>query len=271
MRAFPPLPTVADAPPSLFDGHLWIQEWVCGGLLRVQLRESGLLRFGDTERVFDGDVPRGYRHAVRHVRERFDRDALRGALDDVEAAVFYGVATRQQPLDYDWASLPPFLGFDAFDAGGDAFLPPDAVAALYERLGLTALPAIQKELRGADFDPDDYATPASAWRDGPAAGVLVRNKTGDRAVLHADGLDAPEPVAFDADPSALAERFVTEERVDRARDAADPADVDAVVDRVLELLAREEYARLYADDAPVDVAAFESAAAARARALLTTA
>ncbi|MCG1003290.1 MULTISPECIES: RNA ligase family protein [Halobacterium] len=275
MRAFPSLPTVADAPASLLDGHLWIQEWVCGGPLRVQLRDSGLLRFGDADRVFDhDDVPPGYRHAVRHVRERFDRDALRAALDDVESAVFYGVATRQQPIDYDWEALPGFLGFDVYHAGDDRFLPPDSVEVLYDRLGLTPLPAVAKELRGADFDPHDYALPESSWYDGPAAGVLVRNKTGDRAVRHADSLERPEPVAFDADPEDLAERFVTDARVERARKAAagDPAaGVDEVVDRVLELLAREEYARLYGDDAPVDVAAFEAAAADRARRLLDAA
>ncbi|MGB9965527.1 hypothetical protein [Halobacterium hubeiense] len=272
MRSFPPLPDAAEAPPSLSDGHLWVQEWVCGGPLRVQLRESGLLRFGDADRVFDGDVPPGYRHAVRHIRERFDRDALRGALDNVESAVFYGTATRQQPLDYDWPTLPGFLGFDVYHAADDKSLPPDAVEALFDRLGLTPLPAVEKELRGADVNLEEYAVPGSAWRDGPAAGVLVRNKTGDRAVRRADALDAPEAVAYDADPADLASRFVTEARVERAREAAgNTGGVDDVVERVLEFLAREEYARLYADDAPVDVDAFESAAADRARRLLDAA
>lgn len=272
MRAFPPLPTVADAPPSLLDGHLWIQEWVCGGPLRVQLRESGLLRFGDADRIFDhDDVPRGYRHAVRHVRERFDRDALRAALEDVESAVFYGTATRQQPLDYDWAAIPGFLGFDVYHAGEDRFLPPDAVETLYDRLGLTPLPAVTKEVRGADFNPDDYAVPESLWRDGPAAGVLVRNKTGDHALLHAESTEPPESVAFDADPADLATQFVTAARVNRAREAATSGGIDETVERVLDLLAREEYARLYSDDAPVDVDAFEAAAGDRTRRLLRNA
>ncbi|NIB99596.1 RNA ligase family protein [Halobacterium sp. R2-5] len=271
MREFPPLPAVSDAAPSLLDGHLWLQEWVNGGLLRVQLRDSGLLRFGDGERVFVADdVPPGYRYAVRCVRERFDRDPLRAALDDVESAVFYGVATRQDPLDYDWSELPGFLGFDVYHAEDDSFLPPDAVEQLYERLGLAPLPAVAKEVRGVDFDPAAYDIPDSAYRDGSAAGVLVRNKTGDRAVLRADSLDSPDPVAFDTDPTDLAERLVTEARVERASDAAagDPPAIDEVVDRVLELLAREEYARVFADDAGVDVEAFQAAAADRTRRLL---
>ncbi|MFB6268980.1 MAG: hypothetical protein ABEH83_03490, partial [Halobacterium sp.] len=201
MRAFPPLPDVAEAPPSLLDGHLWLQEYVAGGALRFQLRESGLLVFGDADREFENvDPPLGYREAVRHVRERFDRDALRAALDDVEAATFYGVATRNEGETYDWDALPPFLGFDVHDATDDRFLPPDAVEQLYERLGLAPLNAVVKERRGADFDPSDYEVPESAWRDGPAAGVLVRNKTGDRAKLLADG----ESSAVDPETDAAA-------------------------------------------------------------------
>lgn len=266
MRAFPPVPDVADAPASLLDGHLWLQEYVQGGGLRFHLRESGLLVFGDEDRVFEGDdVPLGYRHAVRHVREQFDRDVLRGALDDVDAAVFYGVATRNEGLDYDWRALPPFLGFDVYDARDDAFLPPDDVERLFDRLGLDPLNAVRKELRGTDFHPGRYDLPESAWRDGQAAGVFVRNKTGDRArLLAADaGLSEVEP--FDGDVADLAAELVTDERVDRARESVTTGGVDAVTDRVLELLVREEYARVLGDDAAVDVDALRSAVGEQTR------
>lgn len=265
MRAFPPVTDVADAPASLLDGHLWLQEWVEGGLLRVQLRESGLLVFGDDERVFGDEAPLGYRSAVRHVRECFDRDGLRAALDDVESAVFYGVATRRERLDYDWQRLPPFLGFDVHHAPGDRFLPPDAVERLFDRLGLAPLSAVQKELRAADFDPGSYEVPASAWRDGPAAGVLVRNKTGDRAKLLASPNEGRSLAPFDGPPDAVAADVVTDERVERARADVSTAGVDAVTDRVLEIVAREEYARLLGDDASPDPDALRSAVGEQTR------
>lgn len=265
MRAFPLVPDVADAPPSLLDGHLWLQEYVLGGGLRFELRESGLLVFGDEDGTFDGDdVPLGYREAVRHVRERFDRDVLRGALDDVEAVRFFGVATRDEGLDYDWAALPPFLGFDVYDARDDRFLPPDDVERLFDRLGLAALNAVQKELRGADFDPHSYEIPASAWRDGTAAGVLVRNKTGDRARLVADGSHRDRTADVE-DPAALAQELVTDELVARARERVGTGGADALTERVLELLAREEYARVLGDDATVDLEAFRSAVGEQTR------
>lgn len=264
MRAFPQIPDVADAPAGLLDGHLWLQEWVEGAPLRVQLEASGLLVFGDDERVFD-DPPLGYRCAVRHVRDQFDRTVLRAALDDVESAVFYGVATRKQTLDYDWERLPPFLGFDVYDARDDRFLPPDAVDRLYDRLGLASLNAVQKELRGADFDPDSYELPESAWRDGQAAGVLVRNKTGDRAKLRAPPDDRPTVTPFEGDPADIAAELVTAERVDRASETVTSGGSDAVAERVLELAAREEYARLLGPGASVDVGALRSAVGEQTR------
>jgi hypothetical protein len=273
MQQFPPTPPAESAPASLFDGgHLWLQEWVDGAPLRFRLRESGLLRFGSDEAVFDPEnVPVGYRRATRHVREQFDRGVLRAALDDVESAVFFGVAPRLQSVGYDWVRTPPFLGLDVWTADGDRWLSPDAVEALYAKLGLTPVNTFEKELRATDFDPGDYEIPESHWYEGPAAGVLVRNKTGDRGRLPNPVLDGtPDP--FDGDAAAAVAAFVGDERIESvAADlttAGQRADVDAVVERVVEAVVREEYARLFGPDASIDPAAFRSAVAERASRVL---
>jgi hypothetical protein len=265
VQPFPPVPSVENAPTSLFDGgHLWLQEWVVGGPLRFQLTESGLLAFGDDRRVFDdGDTPVGYERAVAHVRKTFDRSALRSALDDVSDAVFFGVATRNEGVAYDWDRTPPFLGVDVWTADS-GFRPPDAAEALFDRLGLTPLNAVAKELRADSFDPGSYDRPESAYRDGPAAGVLVRNKTGDRATLLGDW-EPPEPLRDD--PQTVAEAVATDERIEaaaeRVADGGASADVSAVTDRVVAELGRREYARLFGDSGAVDEAAFRSAVAER--------
>lgn len=263
MQQFPPVPDVADAPESLLDGgHLWLQEWVTGGPLRFRLRSSGLLEFGDDDRVFDDDaIPPGYRHAVAHVRESFDRARLRDALDDESAVVFLGVATRNEGLDYDWDRTPSFLGVDVWTPDG-GFRPPDAAEALFDQLGLTSLNAVAKEVRADSFDPGSYDLPESAWRNGPAAGVLVRTKPGDRARLRRDWA---RPDSYRGDASDLADEEVTDARIEAAVEnlahRGRPADVDAVTDRVVAVVAREAAARAF-DDA-VDEAAFRSAAAER--------
>jgi len=270
VQPFPPVPPVADPPASLFDGgghHLWLQEWVAGAPLRFQLTDSGLLSFGDDDRVFDDDddIPVGYERAVGHVRAAFDRSALRAALDDVSDAVFFGVATRDEGVAYDWDRTPPFLGVDVWTADG-GFRPPDAAEALFDRLGLTPVNAVAKEVRADGFDPEGYELPESAWRDGPAAGVLVRTKTGDRAKLLGDW-SPPEPLR--ATPGEAAEALATHERIEAAAervagDAGAAADVSAVTDRLVAELARREHARLFGEGAAaVDEAAFRSAVAER--------
>lgn len=262
MHEIPAVPAVADAPASLFDGgHLWIQECVDGAVLRVQLRDSGLLEFGTRSTTFDGDVPLEHRHAVRHVRASFNRESLRAALDDVTTVTLFGVTTHGRGVAYDRDSLPPFLVVDAWSEVDGGLLPPDAVEALAKNLGLTALPAVQKEVRAADFDVGGYDFPTSTWRDGPAGSVLVRNKTGDRARYTNPGVN-DSPRTATKSPGALAAELVTSARIERACDSLDTTDPDsdAVTERVVELVAHEAIGTLLGDQTAVELDAFRSEA-----------
>jgi hypothetical protein len=297
MKQFPSIPRVANAPPELFDsGHLWIQEKVDGANFRFRLRQSGMLEFGDRSRVYRNadEIPEPYNHAVRHVREAFDREALRAARDDVESVVFFGEAMHRHAIDYDWDRVPSFLGFDVWDEGGgdDAdegvgtsdegdgrFLPPDAIEQAYDRLGLDSVNAFQKEVRATYFDPESYEVPASNWYDGPAAGVVLRNKTGLRAKLcHPNFREVEETVPVDAPAEELAQELVTHRRVEKvvreleARGRS--VTFDAVYERVVEDVVREEYPQLFDGDDPedaewsVDAGAFRSEVAARTQQFL---
>jgi hypothetical protein len=234
-----------------------------------------LLGFGDADRVYDDpdSIPLSYRHAVRDVRERLDRDALRAAVDDVESVVLFGVATRYETIEYDWDRIPRFLGFGVWDGGSGRFLPPDAAARTFERLGLDPVNALERELNTRDFDPDSYPVPDSAWYDGPAAGVVVRNKRGGRAKLLSPGfgeIDGPEPL--EASAREAAERYATDRRFEAI--AADLRERGATVSfetlrgHVLESVVREEYGRLFHPDSTIDLPAFRSAVAERTGAFL---
>lgn len=273
MHAVPETPALADA-PEVRSGHLWLQELVDGTSLRAQVREAAPMRFGDDVRPFDaGDAPRELRYAVHEVQRRLDRTALRQAVDDVESITFVGVATHRRRVDYDWRRLPGFLGTDVWDDDTGDFLPPDRAEQVFETLDLAPVNALEKEVRATDFHPDRYEFPDSAWRDGPAAGLIVRNKTGGLARLpNPDVLAAPdEPVAptvIDANDPAqeLADRFATPERFERA--ASTLADeyggrpgFDALQERVLDGIYRE-HAPVF-EHASLDHDAFRRAVAAR--------
>jgi len=276
MKQFPSIPRVANAPEGLLDeGHLWLLEKVDGANFRFQLRPSGLLRFGDRSRVYDDPdtVPDPYQHAVRHVRDCLDREALRRAVDDVESLVFFGEAMHHHAVDYDWDRTPSFLGFDVWSAEKGAFYPPETVQQVFERLGLEPVNAVQRELPARDFDPDSYTVPRSAWYDGPAEGVVVRNKRGQRAkLLHSDFREVDETIPVDAAADELARKYATPRRFEKLAgkldDRGQPVTFERLFERVVEDVVREEHKQLHHGDEPVDMGAFRSGVAALTRAYL---
>lgn len=274
VKRYPSVPYVEDAPALLDGGHLWVQELLDGAHLRFRMEPSGALRFGDRERVFrDGDVPLAYEHAVRHVRESLDRAALRAAVDDVGSVVFFAEAMHRQAVAYDWLRMPSVLGVDVWNEDSGRFLPPDAVEQIYERLGLEPVNTFEKEVRAADFQPASATFPQSAWRDGPAAGLFLRNKTGGRSKL-------PNPaVDLDADPAPLTEtaevlaaRYADDERLRRVAEVVETREgavtFESLFDRAFESILRETHVRLDHGQTTVDVGEFRSAVAARCRAWL---
>ena len=281
---FPSLPALDSVAADVLVGHLWVTELIDGTGVRFRMDESGLLRFGDADGAFpagDDRVPPHLRPAVRHVRARFDRAAVRDAVDDPAGVAFLGVATHHRGTDYDWDRMPLFLGTDVWVDSANRFRPPDAAASIFDGVGLTPVTAVDREVRARDFHPDDYAIPASAWRDGPAAGVVVRNKRGDRGRL-VRSAPGDRPGGDGPDAEGLAATYAASERLERYRDRierrGEPATVDALADRAVEAAARESpvrvrdpAARAVAESpsrAAVDADRVREAALARARAFL---
>jgi len=260
MRSFPPLPDLlaSDSPDDVLRGHLWLLELIDGTGFRFRMEDSGLLRFGGPETVYpDLDAaPLAVRPAIRHVRARFDREALRASVDDPAGVTFFGVATHRRGVDYDWERIPPFLGTDVWsgtlretdgpppetDSSPGAFRPPDAAAAIFDGVGLDPINAVERERNARDFAPESYPIPESAWCDGPAAGVVVRNKRGKRGRIVRERAGS-DPDIDTADPERLADRYATPARLDRAVDSLDrggaPPTVGMLADRLAEVVARE--------------------------------
>ncbi len=275
MQEYPPIPTVGDEAAPEFAGHLWLLEAVEGSLLRFQLRTSGAIRFGGQQHVYHDDdaIPRQCRRAVRHVRERLNRAALRRAVDDASSLTFVGWATHRERIDYDWGRLPPFLGIDVFDADADAFRPPDDAEAIFDRLGLDPSNAVERERHSRDFDPDSYRIPASAWYDGSAAGVLIRDKRDGRALLKNSEIPTPPENPIESENAdSLAAAVATDRRFERVatrlRERGQAPTVDALRDRLLEDVYREEHGRLFGGERAIDESALRTAVARRAQRFL---
>ncbi|WP_126664570.1 RNA ligase family protein [Haloterrigena salifodinae] len=276
MKRFPSIPPIADVADGCFeDGHLWLIEKVDGAHFRFQLQESGLIRFGDRNRVYDDPdaVPEPYRHAVRHVRTNLEREALRDAVDDVEALVFFGEAMHRHTIDYDWERTPSFLGFDVWSAQKERFYSVDTVERIFNQLGLHTVNVFERERRARDFDPDSYSVPQSAWYDGPAEGVIVQNKRGQRAtLLHPSFREIEATAPVDASAAEVAETYATQRRFEtlssELEERGRPVTFDTLYERVLEDIGREEHDRLYHESEPVDMKAFRSEVSALTRRFL---
>lgn len=272
MKGVPSTPPLAEAPADLLSGHLWLVELIDGHPLRFQLQDSGLLRVGDAERAYDDPaaIPLPLRRAVSHIRTTLEREALTAAVDDVSEVTFVGVATTRRSVPYDLDAMPPFLGTDIWVAAAGSFRPPDAADGIFRRLGLDPINAFSRECHARDFDADQYSIPSSAWYDGPAAGVVIRNKQGHRARL-----TAGDPPASTAAASAVvASRSIDEvvaavvspERIDdiaAALEAAGrPVGVETVTDRLCAAVGRRHPAAFLGTER-LDQAAFRSAVAER--------
>lgn len=265
MKELPTIPRVGDATDDLLEGHLWLLEKIDGAPIRFQLQESGLIRFGDRTRVYDDPaaVPEPSQHAVRHVQSTLDRRALRHAVDDVESLVFFGEATHRHTIEYDWDRIPSVLGFDVWSAEKDGFYPVDTVEQIFDRLGLESVNVFERERRARDFDPDSYSIPESAWYDGPAEGVVVRNKRGQRAkLLNPSVRDAGPRAPLDGSASEVATAYATQQRFERIASTLTAQDLpitfETLFERVLEDIVRQNHDRLYHAGTMIDMQAFRS-------------
>lgn len=231
-----PFPTLTDLAenPETGRGHLWILEAVEGVPLRFSLQDDGRLVFADEHQRLDpADAPPAISPAIRQVQMEFRRDTFREAVEGPSAVTFYGIATCQHRIAYDWDRLPAFLGYDVRSPARGGLLTPEAAHASYDRLGLAPAPAVEREVRADAFDPDRYAFPASAWADCPVAGVRLADKHGWRGHLsNSDHPDRPTPAFEDAVAA-----------VDALLDVDEAGET---VERVVDRLARERRAELRA-------------------------
>lgn len=243
-------------PPALstrpeFSGHLWVQERPTGGHLAVRLTDAGALSFQTPEMPAPTMQGPGlpYTAAVRFIRNQIARAPLKEAVPDPTTVALIGIATWAGGVDYDWHSIPPFVGTDVYRTTADRSLPPDRATAVFERLGLPAAPAVARELPTRQFDPTQYDAPGgfpqSAWAGEPAAAVLVRDKTDTSAIAWR----VTQPPAVDSlTVAACLEQYGTPDRIQQTartlREAGTAVTVDAVRDRLLETIVREQHARL---------------------------
>ena len=241
MHEHRPLSPIEDLEPTIREsGHFWIQEYVLGGLLRFEMAGSGMLRFGDNENVFEPQaIPPHYRPAVAAVREQLDRDRLRGGVDDVGAFTFLGVAPLGRGMEYDWDTIPAFLGHDIWDGTADSFATDDVVERVFETIGLSSVPTLEKEVPATHLDLARDAFPASRWAPSDVPALVVRKKSGAIARVDNPNWDRTAPNDAGIDGVARLESWLEERLTPESLPHLVPGELDSVWDRSIEELAAD--------------------------------
>ncbi|MFC7135363.1 MULTISPECIES: hypothetical protein [Salinibaculum] len=257
MKQCPETPALEET--ESFSGHVWVEELPTGGEFRFQVSSAGLVTFATPERTYDSReaVPLPYWRAADAISTRLDRQVLQAARSDPGAVTFCGVAPWNAGIAYPWDAVPAFVGVDVWDEATGSFLPPDRASSVFQRIGLSTLPAIEKELQTAHTDLTRFETaeafPESAWRDGQAVGVLIRDKSGMRAQAwrREPTPTASQPEITQEPAATLAESYVTTNRIEQTvaalRDSGQSVTVDGIRDRLIADIAREAYSELYSD------------------------
>ena len=270
MKQCPETPSLGDAE---FSGHVWVQELPTGGEFRFQVAPSGLVTFATPEESFEtaAAVPPQFCRAAQLINEQLNREALEAATDDPSDVTFCGIATRNEGIEYDWDAVPPFVGVDIWSGRKEQFLSPDAATSVFGQLGLPTLPAIDKELAAAHTDftqyEDESEFPRSEWRDGGAAGVLIRDKSGDRGVSWC--LEPSEAPAYEPQSVVdMATEYATDERIEQTiaelRAGGHSLTVDSIRDRLVADVVQESYVDLFSDGKFIaSLSAFQSVVAER--------
>jgi hypothetical protein len=272
VKPYPETPPLDEA--RNLTGHLWIQELPTGGRFRFQVAASGLITFATTDQTFDAvaTVPPPYRRAAEAIEAQFDRDAFQRATDDPEQVTFFGLATRNEGVTYDWSALPAFVGIDVWSGNRGGYLTPDAATSVFDRLGLTTLPAVEKEVPATHTDLGRYehadAFPPSQWRDGDAAGVIIRDKSDGRVQAWRSGTTNVTIDTETGTGAELAAEYATDQRIKRTveelRENEQSPTVDAIRNHLIADIARESYGQLYPDGEFVaSTREFEAAVAER--------
>lgn len=272
MKKYPKIKRIGDSENNgiLESDYLYVQEKLDGANFRFTYDEDeGRIVFGsrNVEYWNEKDTDKAFEHAVEYVREQVDLEAI----EDLDRFVFFGEAMHPHTLDYDWESVPSFIGFDVYDQKEDIFLTPAEMELYFDVLNLPTAPVVYD---GIHESYNNVEVPESAYRDGIAEGIVIKNiGTGQRAKVRSKefkekhgGQSVSNPDSYEPDDAVvLARDFTTEARVlkmihkyeDRGRDIEMSIMEDLWRD-IFEDIIEEEFETIFLGNYNIDTQQFRS-------------
>lgn len=160
--------------------ELVIEEKIDGGNAQFRLHEGQIL-FGTRNHHFqvaaEGEQKQQFDEnaswVVSMMGNTLGADSGRGLNPDY---IYYGEWCRKHTINYDWATMPKFIGFDIRNTITGNFLPFAAMKEEFERLGLPVVPLITR-IKAEDLDPTrlENFIGKSAFYEGLMEGIVIKN------------------------------------------------------------------------------------------------
>lgn len=197
-------------------GEVVIQEKMDGANFRFRVQSDGSLVVGSRDKVYTNpeDIPDPFMDTVEYVQDQSDSDELR------EDVTYFGESMHPHTIEYDWPSVPPFLGFAVYNHKRGDFEPWPTARELFNRADLPTVPVV--ETCQASEVATDYDIPESEYYDGIAEGVVFWHENTSRAKLRSQ--EFKESHMEDSDPeefageTILVQQYCTPTRIDKQID-----------------------------------------------------
>lgn len=148
-----------------------VQEKIDGGNGQIRLDGEGRLLFGTRNHHFrlEPGQPQQFsanaEWVAMHVTSPLNPDY-----------VYFGEWCKKHTINYDWRTMPLFLGFDVYNVASGRFLPWLAVVEEYGRVGLPVVEVLTQSA-AKDVTPEflEFLIGKSRYYDGPMEGMVLKN------------------------------------------------------------------------------------------------
>lgn len=198
------------------DHEVVITEKLDGANFRFTF-ELGRIYFGTRNYPINPDEEKssGWITTIEYIRSIISQEAI----SKYDEFTFFGEAMKKHAIDYNWKSIPKFIGFEIVDSNGN-WLDHDQIEAIFSELGLTVVPVINR-CKISELDIDKLQKPIpSHFRVGFAEGIVIKDQmNASRAKivfdLPAEKKQIPKEVIDSTDDSSLVRKYANYDRISK--------------------------------------------------------
>ncbi len=159
-----------------------IQEKIDGANFRFMIKAGKIIFGSRTQELHENgehQYQKTFNRAIKFIQEKYNEIA--DIAPNLNHLIFYGENCVKHTMHYDWANMPPFLGFDIYDIKTGKFLDLKTVETIFTKnLHIPIVPLIKickakdiKEIKEDMVPESKYFHPET--KDKLAEGIVFKN------------------------------------------------------------------------------------------------